>query len=123
MLVLLLGRGQLLAAVLADVAEMPWPALLPIHWEPQEDPRLPALLSGGAPVSEETSEPLQLSLILAFTSLAVTPRAMAREEESLAPAAHEGAMSEGMAPLMYSRLLGGVPLPLPASARKLVDSA
>ena len=123
MLVLLLGRGQLLAAVLADVAEMPGPALLPVHWEPQEDPRLPALLSRGASVSEGPSEPLQLSLMLAFTSLAVTPRAMAREEESLAPAAHEGAMCEGMAPLMHSRLLGGMPLPLPASARKLVDSA
>ena len=108
--------------MLADVAEMPRPALLPIHWEPQEDPRLPALLSGGAPVSEGTSEPLQLSLILAFTSLAVTPRPMAREEESLAPAAHEGAMFEGMAPLMYSRLLGGMAFPLPASARKLVNS-
>ena len=109
--------------MLADVAEMLRSPLLRIHWEPQEDPRLPALLSGGAPVSEGPGEPLQLSLMLAFTSLAVTPRAMAREEESLAPAAYEGAIFEGMAPLMYSRLLGGVPLPLPASARKLVDSA
>jgi hypothetical protein len=103
--------------VLADVAEMHGPALLPIHWEPQEDPRLPALLSRGAPVSEGPGESLQLPLVLAFTSLAVTPRAMACEEESLAPAAHVGAMWEGMAPLMHSRLLGGVPLPLPASAR------
>ena len=103
--------------MLADVAEMPGPALPPIHWEPQEGPRLPALLGRGASVSEGPGEPLQLSLMLAFTSLAVTPRAMAREEESLAPAAHEGAMCEGMAPLMHARLLGGVPLPLPASAR------
>ena len=109
--------------MLADVEEMPGPALLPIHWEPQEGPRLPALLSRGASVSEGPSQPLQLSLALAFTSLAVTPRAMAREEECLAPAAHEGAMCEGMAPLMQSRLLGGVPLPLSASTRKLVDSA
>ena len=109
--------------MLADVAEMLGPALLPIHWEPQEDPRLPALLSRGASVSEGPSEPLQLSLMLAFTSLAVTPRAMAREKESLAPAAHEGAICEGMAALMHSRLLGGVPLPFPASARLLVDSA
>ena len=103
--------------MLADVAEMPMPALLPIHWWPKEDPCLPALLSGGAPVSEGPSEPLQLSLILAFTSLSVTPRAMACEEESLAPAAHLGAMCESMATMMHSRLLSGVPLTLPASAR------
>ena len=86
--------------MLADVVEMPGPALPPIHWEPQEDPRLPALLSKCASVSEGPSEPLQLSLMLAFTSLAVTPRAMAREEESLAPAAQVGAICEGMAPLI-----------------------
>ena len=61
--------------------------------------------------------------MLVLTFLSVTPSAIARVEESLAPAAHEGAMYEGMAPLMQSRLLGGMPLPLPASARKLVDSA
>ena len=103
--------------MLADVVEMPGPALLAVHLEAHEVARLPALLSRGASVSEGIGEPLQLSLMLAFTSLAVTPRAMAREEESLAPAAHEGAMCEGMAPLMHARLLGGVPLPLPASAR------
>ena len=32
-LVLLLGRGQLLVAVLAEVAGMPGPSLLPVHWE------------------------------------------------------------------------------------------
>ena len=103
--------------MLADVAEMPGPALPPVHWEPQEGPRLPALLGRGASVSEGPGEPLQLSLVLALADLAVTPRAMAREEEILAPAAHEGAMCEGMAPLMHSRLLSGLPLPLPASAR------
>ena len=103
--------------MLADVVEMPGPALLAVHLEAHEVARLPALLSRCASVSEGPSEPLQLSLMLAFTSLAVTPRAMARNEESLAPAAHEGVMCEGMAPLMHARLLGGVPLPLPPSAR------
>jgi hypothetical protein len=54
--------------------------------------------------------------MLAFTSLAVTPCAMAREEESLAPAAHEEARMfvrvKLIAPLMLARLLGRVPLPL-----------
>ena len=52
MLVLLLGRGQLLAAVLADVAGMAGSALLPVHWEARLHPRLPALLSRGASISE-----------------------------------------------------------------------
>ena len=102
--------------MLADVVGMPGPALLAVHWEPQEGPRLPALLSRGASVTDGPGEPLQLSLVLAFTSLAVTPRAMAREEESLAPAAHVGIMCEGMTPLMHSRVLGGVPSPLSASS-------
>ena len=76
--------------MLADMAEMPRSALPPIHWEPQEDPHLPALLGRGASVSEGPGDPLQLSLVLSLADLAVTPRAMAREEESHAPAAQVG---------------------------------
>ena len=109
--------------MLADMAEMPRSALTPIHWEPQEGPHLPALLGRGASVSEGPGEPLQLSLVLALADLAVTPRAMACEEECLAPAAHEGATWEGMAPLLVTRLLGWVPLPLPAPGRHTSESA
>ena len=109
--------------MLADMAEMPRSALTPIHWEPQEGPRLPALLGRGASVSEGPGEPLQLSLVLALADLAVTPRAMACEEECLAPAAHEGPTWEGMAPLLVTRLLGWVPLPLPAPGRQTSESA
>jgi hypothetical protein len=49
---LLVGGGQLLAAVLADVAGMGRSALLPVHLEAHEVSRLPALLSRGASVSE-----------------------------------------------------------------------
>ena len=52
MVALLVGRGQLLAAVLADVTEMPRSALLAINWEAQLHSHLPALLSRGASVSE-----------------------------------------------------------------------
>ena len=89
MLVLLLGRGQLLAAVLADVAGMPGPALLAVHWEAQEDALLPALLSRGASVSEGVGEPLELSLVLALADLSVCSRIASPLKTSLAPAAHE----------------------------------
>ena len=46
--------------MLAEVAEMPRSALLPIDWEAQEDPLLSALLSRGASVSEGPGEPLEL---------------------------------------------------------------
>ena len=91
MLVLLLGGGQLLAAVLADVAGMPGPALLAVDWEAQEDARLPALLSWGASVSEGVGEPLELSLVLALANLSVCSRFMSPFKTSLAPAAHEEA--------------------------------
>ena len=52
MVVLLVGRGQLLAAVLADVVGMGRSALLPVHLDAQEVSRLSALLSRGASVSE-----------------------------------------------------------------------
>ena len=46
------GRGQLLAAVLADVAGMGRSALLPVHLEAHEVSRLSPLLSRGTSVSE-----------------------------------------------------------------------
>ena len=88
---LLVGRGQLLAAVLADVAGMPGSALPVVHWEPQADPRLPSLLSRGASVFEGIRKPLELSLMLALTYLSVYSRCIARFKTSLAPAAHEEA--------------------------------
>ena len=91
MLVLLLGRGQLLAAVLADVAGMPGPALLAVHREPQEVPLGPALLCWGASVFEGVGEPLELSLMLALANLSVCSRFMSPFKTSLASAAHEEA--------------------------------
>ena len=91
MVALLVGRGQLLAAVLADVAGMPGSALPVVHWEPQADPRLPSLLSRGASVFEGIRKPLELSLMLALTYLSVYSRCIARFKTSLAPAAHEEA--------------------------------
>ena len=58
MLVLLLGRGQLLTAVLANVVRMGRSALLPVHWEAQEVSLGPALLCWGASVFEGVGEPL-----------------------------------------------------------------
>ena len=69
---LLLGRWKILAAVHADVAEMPRSALPAVHWEAQEDARLPALLSRGASVSEAHGEPLEVFLKSALTSPSVS---------------------------------------------------
>ena len=60
MVALLLGYRKILAAVLADVAEMPGSALPAVQLEAQEDARLPALLSRGASVSEGHVEPLEV---------------------------------------------------------------
>ena len=104
--------------MLADVAEMPGSALLPINWEAQFHPRFPALLSWSTSVSERIGEPLELSLVLAFTSLAVSSRLMARVEPKLASAAHEDTgVKLSMAPLVLARLLSRVPLPLPDLAQ------
>ena len=89
--------------------------LTAIDWEAQEDSRRPALLSRGASVPEGPGEPLELWLILALADLPVTSCSMARLEEIIAPAAHEDTGVEIVAPLMLTRLLGRVPLPLPAS--------
>jgi hypothetical protein len=101
--------------VLADVTAMHRSALTAIDWEAQEDSRRPALLSRGASVPEGPGEPLELWLILALADLPVTSCSMARLEEIIAPAAHEDTGVEIVVPLMLTRLLGRVPLPLPAS--------
>ena len=88
-LVLLLGRGQLLAAVLADVAEMPRPALLPVHWEPQEVSLGSVLLCWGASVFEGIRKHLEFLLMLALTCLPVYSRSISPFETSLAPTAHK----------------------------------
>ena len=129
MLVLLLGRGQLLAAVLAYIPEMPRSALLPVHWEAQEVSLGPALLCWGASVFEGVGEPLELSLVLALTNLSVCSRTMSPLKTSLAPAAHEEATHtvfagvQAIEPLLVARLLGRVPLPLPAYVGRISESA
>ncbi len=107
---------MILAAVLADVAEMLRPALPGIHWEAVGESILPALLGRGAMVFDGIGEPFQLWLQAAFTPLPVDSRAMTRLKGSLAPAAHEDAGVEGgMAPLVLAGLLGRVLLPPPSS--------
>ena len=127
MLVLLLGGGQLLAAVLADVAGMPGPALLAVHREPQEVPLGPALLCWGASVFEGVGEPLELSLVLALAYLSVCSRTASPLKTSLAPAANEDAARRMMAgveaivPLLINRLLCRMSLPPLSSCRCLND--
>ena len=80
MVALLLGGGQVLPAVFADMTMMPRSALPPVHLEAQEDSRLPALLSRRASVSEGPGEPLELWSILVLADLPVTSRSMASLE-------------------------------------------
>ena len=110
--------------MLADVAEMLRSPLLPINWEAQLHSRLPALLSWGASVSERIGEPIELSLMLAFTYLSVCSRTTSPFKTSLAPTAHEEARMfvKCIAPLMLARLLGRVPLPLPAYVARISES-
>ena len=116
-LVLLLGRGQLLAAVLADVAEMPRSALLPVNLEAQAHSSLSPLLTWGASVFEGIGEPLELSLMLALAYLSVCSRTMSRFKTSLATAAHVDATHRVMArveaivPLLIFWLLSRISLP------------
>ena len=91
MVALLLSRWKILAAVLADVAEMLGSALPTIDWEAQENASLSALLSRGTFIFEGIGKPLQLSLILSFAYLSVSCRAMLLIEGFLAAAAHEDA--------------------------------
>ena len=112
------GRGQLLAAVLADVVRMGRSALLPVHLETQEVSLGPVLLCWGASVSDGVGEPLELSLVLALAYLSVCSRSTSPFETSLAPTAHEEERLmvifrvKCIAPLMLERLLGRVLLPL-----------
>ena len=89
MVALLLGRWKILAAVLADVAEMPGSAFSAIHWEAQVDARLPALLSRGASVSEAHGEPLEVFLKSALTCPSMPSLVFTSYEEHLAATAHE----------------------------------
>ena len=89
MVALLLGRWKILAAVLADVAEIPGSALPGINSEAQEDARLPALLSRGASVSEAHGEPLEVPLKMILTIPSMPSRVFTSYEEHLAAAAHE----------------------------------
>ena len=72
MVALLVGGGQLLAAVLADVAGMARSALPVVHWEAQEVSLGPVLLCWGASVFEGIRKHLELSLMLALTYLLCT---------------------------------------------------
>lgn len=112
--------------MLADVVEMPGPALLAVHLKPHEDPRLPALLSRGASVSQGVGQPLKLYSILVLTYLSVCSRSTSPCKTSLAPAAHEEARLtvrvHFMAPLMLARLLGRMFLPPLSSDRLISDN-
>ena len=103
----------------ADVAEMPGSALLPIHWEPLLHPRLPALLSRGASVSEDPGEPLKLWSILVLAFLSMLSRTFALFEEILATAANKDTRQrvKRIAPLVVTRFLGRMFLPLRYSDR------
>ena len=89
MVALHLGRWKIHAAVIADVAEMPGPALPAVHWEAQEDARIPALLSRGASVSEGHVEPLEVLLKSVLTSPSMPSRVFTSYEEHLAATSHE----------------------------------
>ena len=98
--------------------------MLPIHWEAQEVSLGSVLLCWCASVSERIGEPLELSLMLAFTYLSVCSRTTSPFETSLAPTAHEEArmILKRIAPLMLARLLGRVPLPLPDYVARISES-
>ena len=111
--------------MLAEVVGMGRPALLPVHLEAQEVSLGPALLCWGASVSEGIGEPLELSLVLALANLSVCSRTTSPLKTSLAPTTHEEARQKTRfnAPLMLARLLGRVPLPLPAYVGRISESA
>ena len=89
MITLHLGRWKILAAVLANVVEMPGSALPAEHGQAQEDAHLPALLSRGSSVSEAHGEPLEVFLKSALTCPSMPSRVFTSYEEHLAAAAHE----------------------------------
>ena len=121
MVALPVGGGQLLAAVLADVAGMARSALPVVHWEAQEGSLGAVLLCWGASVSEGIGEPLELSLILALADLSAYSRITSPIKTFLAPTTHEDARVKVrvhfMFPLMLARLFSRVPLPIPAYER------
>ena len=99
--------------MLADVAEMPGSALPAIFWDAQESALLPVLLSRGASDSnsEGSSEPLELSLMLALADPSMSSCVFTSFDEIFAPAAHEDTWVGSIAPLLTSRLLGRMSLP------------
>ena len=100
--------------MLADVAEMLGSPLLPIDWEAQEDPLLPALLSRDASVYEGPGEPLELWSILVLAFISMLSRTFAPIEEILATTAYKDTRQivKRIAPLVVTRLLGRMSLPL-----------
>ena len=102
---------------------MPRSALPAEHWEAQEDLRLSALLSWGAFVTYGPGEAFELSLVLALANLPVTSRSMALLEEIFAPAAYEDTWVDSIAPLMLTRLIARMSLPLTASGGQTFESA
>jgi hypothetical protein len=110
--------------VIADVIEMPGSPLPAVHLDTQEDSLGSVLLSQSAFVFEGNGEPLQLSLILALAGLPVSLRAMPIFEACLAAAAHkEPGNFPSMAPLMLTRFLCRMSLPLLSRGIFLLRSA
>ena len=104
--------------MLADVTVMPRSALLPIYWEAQEDSRLPALLGRSTSVFEGHGEPFEVLLKSALTSPSMSSCVFTPYEEFLAPATYEDAgVQITMAPLLVTRLLRRMSLPLLSSDR------
>ena len=99
--------------------------MLPVHLEAHEVSRLSPLLSRGASVSERIGFPLELMSILVIAFLSMLSRTYALIKPKLAPAAHEDTRLrvKRTAPLVLARLLGGVPLPLPAAVGQTFESA
>ena len=104
--------------MLADVAEMLRSALPAINWQAKAESHLSALLCRGTVVSDGIGEPLKISLIAALTSHSVPFCAKAPLERFLASAAHEDSgVDMSMTPLLITRLLSRMSLPLLSSLK------
>ena len=105
--------------MLADMVEMVRSALLPVHLEAHEISSLSALLSRGTSVSEDPGEPLKLWSILVLAFLSMLSRTFALFEEILATAANKDTRQrvKRIAPLVVTRFLGRMFLPLRSSDR------
>ena len=105
--------------MLADVAEMPRSALFPINWEALYDSLLSALLSRGTSISQRICQPLELLSILVLAFLSMLSRAFAPFKEILATAAYKDTRQrvKRIEPLVVTRLLSRMFLPIPSSDR------